>query len=314
MNRQLADALTQLYPASWRRRYAAEFRAFLEESEGSIRDIADILWSALREHLLSKGEREMNRSQHAFGYLVFSFLAAFAAGINLVMTVDDSPLIDAMRSHIGMSVAWNLLAGAAVLSGIGVLSIVFSLYRSMLSYARRAGRRDIIALLGVPFIGAVALLLWGGCGLAYTGGRWAASPWAILGGGGAPSSWPSLRARWICGIISVVLSTGVAIAGSISIHLAIRRTDFELANGTALRKRRALAELAKPLVEICTVVMFLSVLAWGLALQQSDPSLFRQHDGLLDGTAATSWGISLSLLGLASAICIRTNLSLKNAH
>jgi hypothetical protein len=313
MNRHLVDALTQLYPASWRRRYAAEFSAFLEESKCGIRDVADILWSALREHLLSKGGREMNRSQHASGSLAFSFLAALAAGINLVMTVDDSPLIDAMRSHMGMSVAWNLLAGAAVLSGIGVLSIVFSLYRSMLFYARRAGRRDIIALLSVPFIGAGALLLWVACGLAYTGGRWAASPWAILGGG-APSSWPSLHARWICGIISVVLSITVAIASVISVHLAIRRTDFELANGTALRKRRVLAELAKPLVVICTVVMFLSVLTWGLALQRSVPSLFRQHVGLLDGTAATSWVISLSLLGLASAICIRTNLNLKNAH
>lgn len=313
MNRHLIDALTQLYPASWRRRYAAEFSAFLEESKCGIRDVADILWSALREHLLSKGGREMNRSQHASGFLAFSFLAALAAGINLVMTVDDSPLADAMRSHMGMRVAWNLLAGAAVLSGIGAVSIVFSLYRSMLVSARKAGRRDIIALLCVPFIGAGALLLWGVSGLAYTGGRWAASPWAILGGG-APSSWPSLHARWICGIISVVLSITVAIASAISVHLAIRRTDFELANGTALRKRRALAELAKPLVVICTVVMFLSVLAWGLALQRSVPSLFRQHVGLLDGTAATSWVISLSLLGLASAICIRTNPNLKNAH
>lgn len=185
-----------------------------------------------------------------------------------------------------------------------------SLYRSMLFYARTAGRRDILALLSVPFIGAGALLLWGACGLAYTGGRWAASPWAILSGGGAPSFWPSLHARWICGIISVVLSITVAIASAISVHLAIRRTDF----GTALRKRRPLAELANPLVVICTVVMFLSVLAWGLALQRSVPSLFRQHVGLLDGTAATSWVISLSLLGLASAICIRTNLNLKNAH
>ena len=79
MNRHLIDALTQLYPASWRRRYAAEFSAFLEESKCGIRDVADILWSALREHLLSKGGREMNRSQHASGFLAFSFLAALAA-------------------------------------------------------------------------------------------------------------------------------------------------------------------------------------------------------------------------------------------
>ena len=102
MNKHVVDALTQLYPAEWLLRYAPDFSAFLEESRGGIRDVADILWSALREHLLSKGEREMNRSQHASGFLAFSFLAALAAGVNLVMTVDDSPLIDAMRSHMGM--------------------------------------------------------------------------------------------------------------------------------------------------------------------------------------------------------------------
>jgi hypothetical protein len=35
MNRHLVDALTHLYPASWRRRYAAEFSAFLEERKGA---------------------------------------------------------------------------------------------------------------------------------------------------------------------------------------------------------------------------------------------------------------------------------------
>jgi hypothetical protein len=304
----------QLYPASWRQRYAAEFSAFLEQGEGGIGDVGDVVWSALREHMLSNGEREMNRSQHASGFLAFSFLAALAGGINLVMTADDSPLIDAMRSHIGMRVAWNLLAGAAVLSGIGVLSIVFSLYRSMLIYARKARSRDIPALLSIPLLGAGVLLLWGACGLAYTGGKWAASPWAILGGGGAPSSWPSLHVRWICGMISVVLCVTVAIASAISVERAIRRTDFGPSNGTPLRKRRSLADLAEPVVIVCTVVMFLSALAWGLALQRSAPSLFQQHFGLLDSTAATSWVVSLSLFGLASAICIRAKQSVRNAQ
>lgn len=53
MNRRLADALTHLYPASWRRRYAAEFSAFLIESKGGVRDVADILWAAFCEHIFS---------------------------------------------------------------------------------------------------------------------------------------------------------------------------------------------------------------------------------------------------------------------
>jgi len=51
----------------------------------------------------------------------------------------------------------------------------------------------------------------------------------------------------LCPSKNLICSSTVAIASAISVHLAIRRTDFELANGTALRKRRVLAELAKPL-------------------------------------------------------------------
>jgi hypothetical protein len=314
MNGRLANMLTRFYPAWWRRRYAAEFRAFLEGDTGGIRSVADVLWSALREHIVSEGESQMNRSQRNLGLVVVSFLAAVAGGINLVMTVDDSALIAAMRSHLDIGIAWNAVAAAAILCGIGVLAIAIPLYRSMLSYARKQHRRDILALLAVPFLGIGILVLWGGAGVAFTGGRWAPSPWAILAEGSAPLFWPSLPVRWICGIISVALCAAVAISSAISMQQAIRRTDFEPSHRADLRGQSRSAIAASLLVTGCTLVMSLSVLLWGVFIERDAPAIFHQRFGLLDGTAADSWAISLCLFVLASIFSIRGSQSLRGTE
>lgn len=314
MNRRLASSLTHPYPAWWQRRYAAEFRAFLERDGGGIRSVADVIWSALREHILSEGESRMNQPQRAIGLVTASFLAAVAGGINLVMTVDDSALMGAMRSHAGIGVAWNVVAIAAILAAIGVVSIAIPLYRSMLSYAWRQRSRDNLALLSVPFVGIGILLLWGVGGLAYTGGQWVPNPWAILSVGGAPSVWPSLHERWICGIISVVLCAAVLIASAISIQQAIRRTDFDLSHKTGFRGQNRTGILASLMVTSCTLVMSLSVLIWGVFIERDFPNIFHQRFGLLDVTAADSWAISLCLFVFASVASIHGSQSLRRAR
>lgn len=39
--------LLRLYPRAWRERYGAELEALLEDSPPSVRDVADLIWSAL---------------------------------------------------------------------------------------------------------------------------------------------------------------------------------------------------------------------------------------------------------------------------
>ena len=310
MNRRIAKALTHLYPASWQRRYAEEFSLFLEESDGGIFSVANVISSAIREHIHLQEEQIMNRSQDASGLVVLSFVAAIAGGVNLVMTVDDSALIGAMRLHRSQDVMWGLMAVAAILAGGSALSIAVPLYRSMLLYAHRTHRRDVRALLRAPFIGSATLLLWGLAGLLATRGRWIATPWAILSSGGAPPFWPSVEVRWICGIISVVLVVGAALTSAVSLQQAIRRTDFQSAEKQLPQGKSRSPVFSSLLVTSCTIAMFLSVLMWGLSLQQSSPELFRQHIGILDGTARTSWIVSLCLFGLAGAISFRGSRSL----
>ena len=62
MNPGLAQFLVRLYPSSWRKRYGAEFAAFLESGEGGVRTAANVGWSALCERILPTQERTMDPS------------------------------------------------------------------------------------------------------------------------------------------------------------------------------------------------------------------------------------------------------------
>jgi hypothetical protein len=53
MNRRLARFLAGLYPRNWRERFGEEFEALLQDTRGDWRKSANIVWSALYEHVLS---------------------------------------------------------------------------------------------------------------------------------------------------------------------------------------------------------------------------------------------------------------------
>lgn len=260
----------------------------------------------------AEGGSIMSALHRALGLFVLSFLAAVMGGMNLVMTADDSPLVAATRLHPITTMAWNVLAVAAVLCGVTVILIAITLYRSILIYAWKERRVEIFAWLATPFFGMGTLMLWVAACMTFAHGRWAPSPWAILGDGGAPSFWPPLKTRWICGIISVVLISAVGLASACSVREAIRFTDFGSANEKKRPRRRRSAVSAGLLVTGCTLAMFFSVLIWGVSLARNFPNLVHQKLGLLNGPATVSWIVSLFLFGLASAICIRASRSILN--
>ena len=303
MNRQVARALTWLYPAWWRKRYAEEFCVFLEDSDAGALSIPSVVYSAIREHLVPEGD--MNSLKRALGLVVLSFLAAALGGINLVMTADDSSIVSATQSHPITAIAWDVLAVAAILCGLMVGMIAIRLYSSIIAYAWKNRRVDIFTWLATPLLGIGVFVLWvAGC-MVFAHGQWAPSPWAILGNGGAPPSWPSLQTRWICGIISVVLIAGVSLTGMAGLMQAIRLTDFEAAKKEQRHRRNTLAISTGLLVTGCTLVMFIAVLIWGISLSQNFPDLAHERLGPLDGSAAASWTISVLLFAFASAVCIR---------
>jgi len=310
MNRWVAKALTWFYPTWWRTRYAEEFCVFLEESDAGIRCIAGVIYSAIREHFVSEEGSRMTSLQRPLGLVVLSFFAATLGGINLVMTADDSPLVSATRSHPITAMAWDVLVVAAILCGIIVGLIATRLCNSIISYAWRNRRMDIFTWLATPFLGVGVLIVWvAGC-MVFARGQWAPSPWAILGNIAAPRSWPSVHTRWVCGIISAVLIASVSLTGVVGLMQAIRLTDFEAAEKEQRNRRRNLARSAGLLATGCTLVMLISLLVWGVSLSQNFPNLPHQRLGPLDGTAASSWTISVLLFALAAAICFRATRSI----
>jgi hypothetical protein len=307
MNRQVARTLTWFYPAWWRERYAEEFSLFLEESDAGTFSIAGVLCCAIREHLVSEGGSKMKSLQRALGLIVLSFLAAALGGINLVMTADDSLLVSATWSHPITTMAWDVLAVAAILCGVVVVLTAIRLYRSIIAFAWGSRRMDIFACLATPFFGIGALMLWvDGC-MVFTHGQWAPSPWAILESGTASPYWPSLQARWICGIVSVFLIAAVSVASTVGVRRAIRLTDFNTAKKESRYRGNRFAVSASLWITGCTLIMFISVLLWGISLAQNFPDLVHQRLGPLNGSAAASWTISLFLFALASAVCIRAS-------
>lgn len=52
MNPRLAHLLVCLYPLAWRERYGAEFEALLQAGRGGLRASANVVWSALHEHVI----------------------------------------------------------------------------------------------------------------------------------------------------------------------------------------------------------------------------------------------------------------------
>jgi len=70
MNRTVARALTRLYPRGWRDRYGPEFEAFLCDGDEGIGALADVVWSALREHMMRNPGGKMDQLAQSFQSMV----------------------------------------------------------------------------------------------------------------------------------------------------------------------------------------------------------------------------------------------------
>ena len=67
MNRVVAHLLTCLYPRSWRSRYGAEFESLLQTGRGGLRTSANIVWSALCEHIFPTPGLKKDQDPRSFG-------------------------------------------------------------------------------------------------------------------------------------------------------------------------------------------------------------------------------------------------------
>ena len=122
MNPKLAQTLIRLYPAQWRSRYGEEFAALLKDKNFTAEDSFDVILSAITERIRLLGESMPSNRETAINLAAVSYLAAAAGGINLVATIDDSPVVAAMHQLLVPDIAWTILSITGILAGICALA------------------------------------------------------------------------------------------------------------------------------------------------------------------------------------------------
>ena len=70
MNRVAAHLLTRLYPRAWQERYGVEFEALLRDERGDLCTSANVLWSALREHVIPTRGGNVDQPINSFGTII----------------------------------------------------------------------------------------------------------------------------------------------------------------------------------------------------------------------------------------------------
>lgn len=314
MKPRLAYLLTRLYPRPWRERYADEFEVLLLSSRNSLRTAADVLPSALSEHIRALRGVTVNPLSRRFAAILIAYLAVIAAGINLYATVDDTPLAPAMRLHIGMALAWYLIALGSLAALAGAAAMSAPLVITAFASAFQRHRRDILTRLLVGPLAACLLVAWVVGGFFILGGHWAPVPWDISGDWTPRASWPSLHTRWIAGSSTAVLATILLCVTCISLYQAIERTPFDELRLTVRHRWLAdplrLARLPALVTIISICAMTFGVLTWGLLAFIHVPATLLSYFGPLHTTALASWLASAAVFVTASAITLRMSSTL----
>jgi hypothetical protein len=235
-----------------------------------------------------------------------AWMLAVAAGMALYGVVDDSPFVSAMYGNLFLRLCWQGLEAGSLLAAAALALGGIPLMWSAIRYAIRAHRRDILLRLALPCIAALVLIAWVAAVLAWTGGHWGASPWAVTA---SQPDWPAAAFRWITGSVSAFLMVLAFAATAASISQALRRSEFRelrvtlpgMKSGSKIQMNplRFAAWLA-PLAVAGFAVMFITVALWGIGASRIAAQALHAHYGPLGLTSFVTWLGSLVLFGYAA--------------
>jgi hypothetical protein len=302
MRSGLIKVLLRLYPQNWRTRYEAEFSSLLEQTPPGFTTLLDILTCAVSERLNSFMEGSMMHPiQRALPALFIAWLMAVAAGINLQASVDDNPLVAAMRSHAPFMNSWVSIEAGSIIGLAAVMAVGTPLLIAMFKQAEGTQRRQLIRRLLVR-PGAVAILLmWMAVVLVATRGHWAPMPWAVTGDWIATSNWPPLATRWMLGTITLLLLLAAGLCSAIAFRQIVR-----MAANLSLLHRTSFQRISIGALAISLLLMTLGTGLWGFFAHQYAPAIFHaKFGGLLNLSTFSSWLLSFILFTTAAAIAIR---------
>ncbi len=120
MKPRLAHLLVRLYPRRWQARYGTEFEALLEAGPTNLRAAANVVRSALSEHVFpTQGGPAMNPDPHSFGAITrqpSAFLPLAMSLTALTMVLAHVAIYGAVREADEGATAhlWQILIAAQI--------------------------------------------------------------------------------------------------------------------------------------------------------------------------------------------------------
>ena len=266
----MSRLLLALYPEAWRRRYAAEMHALLEDNPPGPRATFDLLRGALLAHLHSPlpGLRPCEHARNTVAGVLGCFIGFCFLGSAFAKTTEDFPFQAAGRAHPLIGVTHYAVLLAAIAAAGALLLAALPLAVAALAEARRTRDRDLLRLLAGPplaiglFAASVGVLaLW----LAHDAHRAGVIASGLLA---------------ICGIVAVA-AAGVC---WLAPHAIMRRVEPR-------RRELVLAVPAMTAVTLCMLVITAATGAYLLALVLDTPALAAEGNGpgqLISAAASVS--------------------------
>ncbi|MGD0737080.1 MAG: hypothetical protein ABR976_18255 [Terracidiphilus sp.] len=93
MNRMMARVLTRLYPRGWRKRYGAEFEEHLVDGEGGLRPGVNVVWSAMKERMVSTQFSDQGGKMEQAGYSFGGVMKQWSAFVPVAMSLAAMTLV-----------------------------------------------------------------------------------------------------------------------------------------------------------------------------------------------------------------------------
>lgn len=274
--------LIALYPEAWRRRYAAEMSALLEDRPPSLGAMFDLLRGALLAHLHPLSGRPADRARNSVAGVLGCFICFCFLGSAFAKTTEDHPFQAAGRTYALLGVSHYTFLLAAIGAVAALLLAALPLAGAALGEARRTRSRELLKLITGPplaiglFAASVGLLA-----------LWLAHNQHDVGVIGA-----LLLA--ICGLVA-------GIAASIcwlSPRAIMRRIELQ-------RRELALSVPAMTAVTLCMLVITVATGVYLVAILLDAPALASGGNGPWQ-LISTATSISIQLAGMLALSAIAT--------
>jgi hypothetical protein len=300
--------LVGLYPSAWRRRYADEFEALLEQCLHTPLDVLDILLGAIDAHLNFSPVTDwrslnMNNKLRTAILIVFaSYIAFIVAGMALYGLADDSPMAALMKTGTDMPLllSWLTVEAGAVIALVAVVAGGLPLAWVAIRRALTGSRSDL-RLLMVPPLAFLALVIYAVFAVSAILGRLhIAGVIPVV----SPDNFP-VGNKLVLGGGMLVFVLG-AIASTAAVWKVISHTDaaenqFNLLGRQANVKPYEFARIPALITSVAMLLMLLATIAWAWLSYSAMPQVFAQNWGLLLSNTTLSFAVILVVMAVATA-------------